>query len=212
MAAPWAAGVKLRIIGKVQGQDCINVMHFATNTVINDAPTRDALILALLTAMLQCCTEKLLPAVSSDYTLLGVDATPIHPQKGDATFKAADPNSVGQLSQSSVSFVATLMEVRTGLGGRSHRGRNFLPPVGEANTANSLIDGGALLDLVEFVTCVAGKFIGQAATEAWRLGVFSRKLAGAAPGDFNAGFTEATQLIVKPAAAKMSSRKIGSGN
>lgn len=212
MAAPWSAGVKLRIIGKVQGQDCINVMHFATNTVINDAPTQDALILALLTAMLQCCTEQLLPAVSSDYQLLGVDATPIHPQKGDATFRDAPANSVGQRSASSVSFVASLMEVRTGLGGRSRRGRNFLPPAGEADTANSLLSVGAINDLTDFVLCVAGKFIGQGATEDWRLGVFSKKLAGAAPGDFNAGFTEATQIIVKQQAAKMSSRKIGSGN
>lgn len=211
MAAPWASGAKLRIIGKLHGQDCINVLHFGTNTVINDPTQLAQLLTALATAMLACVVDSLLPAVTSNYTVTRIEAAQIHPAQGDVIEVAAAPGSVGTLSPVSASFLATLVNIKTGFGGRSKRGKMFLPPVGETEATDSLINAGNMDEIVAFLTCVAGKFIGAGATEDWRLGVYSKKLAG--PGkDFNAGFTEALTLVPSNVIAKMGSRKVGKGS
>ena len=212
MAAPYSLGVRLRIIGKLQGEDCINVMHFGTNTEVSDAGATDALILALLTAMLQCCTEQLLPAASSDYNLQGLEAIPIHPTKGDPHFLAAPADSNGTKSPVSASFLASLVQVRTGLGGRTHRGRIFLPPAGETEMSSSAYTGPEMLALQQFINCVIGKFAKDVGTTEWRLGVLSRKGATNADPAFDTHFTEATSLTASTQVAKMSSRKKGHGN
>lgn len=212
MAAPYALGVRLRIIGKLQGEDCINVMHFGTNTAVSDAGATDALILALLTAMLACVTEQLLPAVTSDYVLTGLEGIPIHPTKGDPHFLPAGTDNQGTASPVSASFLATLVQIRTGLGGKTHRGRIFLPPAGETEMANSTYSSPQMAALQAFITCVIGKFAKDVGTEDWRLGVLSRKGATNANPAFDTHFTEATSLIASNEVAKMSSRKKGHGN
>jgi len=212
MAAPWVAGAKLRIIGKLHGQDCINVLHFATNTQINDPQAAAQLLTALAVAMLQCAFDNLRNAVTSDYTLTKVEASQIYPAPGDVIEKAPDNATVGQLSPASHSFAASLVQIRTGMGGRSKRGRFFLPPVGETETANSLITQGAMDQITAFLNCVAGKFIGNGATEQWRLGVLSRKVLAGNINNFNNAFTEALTLVPTNVVAKMGSRKIGHGS
>lgn len=212
MAAPWAQGVRVRVLGKMQGQDCIQVIHFGTNTVVNDAPSRDALVLALLTAILACITEHLLAASSSDYKLNGVEGTLIYPSPGDPLFLAAPANTVGARGPASCSFITALIQVRTGLGGRTHRGRNFWAPPGEADTTNSTFSSSVMDELTAFVACVAGKFIGASATEQWRLGVLSRKLMNNDPSNFNQGFAEATGMVPSDLAAIMGTRKVGRGS
>ena len=212
MPAPWTQGVRVRIIGRIHGQETVNVLHFATNTVINDSPSRDALILALLVAMLDCIGEHFLNAVTQDWTLVGLEGIPIAPTPGDPIFKAADPGTVGTLSASSTSFIATLVQIRTGLGGRTHRGRVFFPPAGEAGTNNSLIINTVLDEMQLFLQCVLNKFVGIGATEPWRLGVLSRKILNNSPANFDTAFTEATSLTVSDKAAIMGSRKVGRGS
>src|SRR5690242_9991744 len=117
MAAPWAAGAECRIVGNLHGSQCINVFHFATNTVINDDDNLDDLLLQLAQAMLECAVETLLPAVTSDYTLVHVDAKRIAPVRSDPMIATAPAGSVGQRGPTSVSFAASLMNIRTGGGG-----------------------------------------------------------------------------------------------
>jgi hypothetical protein len=212
MAAPWTGGARIRILGKLHGQDTVNVLHFATNTVINDNTARDALILQLMVAVLACVTDQLLDGVTSDWSLQGVEGTPIHPVLGDPQFDGTGAGSEGNLGATSASFIATLVTIRTGLGGRSHRGRFFLPPPGELNTANSIFDAGTVAQIQAFLACLAGKFIGAGATEPWRLGVLSRKKINDVVQPFDNAFTEATSLTVTNLAAIMGSRKVGRGS
>jgi hypothetical protein len=210
MAAPWTGGAKLRIIGKIHGQDCINVLHFATNTVINDPQAVAQLLTALATAMLACAFDNLRAAVTSDWTLTRVEAAQIHPVLGDVVEMAPENATQGQLSAASHSFAATYVRIGTGFGGRRKRGSFYLPPVGETETANSLIAAGSMDQVTAFLKCVAGKFIGAGATEDWRLGVLSRKTLKEG-GTFDTAFTEAIRLTPSNVVAKMGSRKVGKG-
>lgn len=211
MPAPWARGAQCRIVGRLHGSEVINVFNFATNTVVSDGPQLDALLLALATAMLACAFETLLPAVTSDYTLVQCDATGIYPVRTDPVIATAEAGAVGELGPVSASFISSLVNLRTGLGGRRGRGKKFLPPPGELQSANSLMDPGTDLLLKDFLLCLAGKFVGGAKTEQWDLGVLSRTDAGPTNANFNAGFRIVTQMSVNTTLAKMGSRKVGVG-
>jgi len=212
MSAPWSAGARVRILGKLHGQDTVNVLHFATNTVINDNPARDLLILQLLAQVLACVTDQLLAGVTAEWTLTGLEGTAIAPVLSDPQFSAAPPDTNGTLGPCSASFIATLCSIRTGVGGKSHRGRFFLPPAGETNTNTSVLDEGTITAINNFLICLAGKFIGAGASTPWRIGVLSRKLLANTPANFDVAFTEATSLTVSDLAAIMGSRKVGRGS
>lgn len=213
MPAPWSHGARVRIVGEIHGSQCINVMHFATNQVISDNPGElDEQLLQLAQAMLECCVETLLPAVTSDYKLIQVDAARVAPVPSDPIIATAPGDSVGQLAPTSVSFAASLVHIRTGGGGRSGRGRIFLPPPGEAQMTASSIDPGTLLLITEFLLCVGGKFMGAGATTPWLLGVLSQKILANNVANFDAAFRLATSLNPVSNTALLSSRKKGHGS
>lgn len=210
-------GAQVRIKGTLHGQDTVNVLNFATATAISDAGDVSPLLTALLTAVVECVVESLIPAVTQDWTFNAADARII---KNNAGFTVGtDPieqapsggPTQGEGGPCSVSFAAALMNIRTGLGGRSGRGKLFLPPPGEANTTNSAMDGTAATAFAAFAACMLGKFIGGSATTEWRLGVLSRKLAGANLANFNTAFFEASSLPVVSTLAVLSKRKAGHG-
>lgn len=211
MPSPWAAGAQVRVIGEMHGQTTINVLNFATNTVVNDDPNGLALLKALAMAVKECVENNLLPAVTSDWKLVRTDAKKISPTVGDAIDSDAPNSTDGTLSPTSVSFSASLMRISTGGGGRSGRGRLFLPPPGEAEIASSDIDGPTMILIAQFLACVAAKFIGGAATTPWRFGVLSRKKVDNVLPSFDNRFREAVSLSASPVVSCIRSRKKGHG-
>jgi hypothetical protein len=206
MAAPWAAGAEARIVGQLHGQDCINVLHFATNQEVLDQAGIDALLLVLAEALADCVRTSLLPAVTQDYTWLHCDARRIFPTTTDPIVATANAGEIGERGPTSVSFAAMLVNKRTGGGGRRGRGKMFLPPPGEADITASSLDPALVALLIPFLTCLAGKFL-QAATTPWRLGVYSRTQDLAVGSDFNNSFREITQMTPAVDLAKMGSRR-----
>lgn len=204
-------GVRLRIVGEMHGSQVINVLHFNTDAEVFDDIGIDPLLTQLLEAVLACLIETLLPAVTEDYTLKFIDVRPIRGAFGDPLELQAPAGSVGELGPASVSFAASLIQVKTGGGGRSGRGRHYLPPAGEAQTLNSEIDGPTLVLIATFLACLAGKFIGNDATTPWRIGVLSQKLFANTPANFDAAFRPAQSLASVSTVAVMRSRKKGHG-
>lgn len=214
MAAPWAHGAELTVKGRIHGSETNNVWHLATNDATFDNPNalNDALV-ALAEAMLACFVETFLPAVTAEWQLLSVDVRPIHPALGDPVSVAAPALSIGELGPSSVSFACTLVNLKTGGGGKSGRGRKFLPPPDEANMSQSLIDGPVLVQIGLFLACVAGKFLGASPSTPWRLGVYSPTKAKAAiGGGFDNAFRIVTSMAPSTTTAVLTSRKLGSGS
>jgi hypothetical protein len=131
----------------------------------------------------------------------------------DNTEVSVQPNgaAVGELSPTSTSFLSTLLNIKTGGGGKRGRGKTFLPPVGEGEITSSSIDPGTVTLVLAFVTCVIGKFVGANKTTDWFFGVLSKKNLNAAGGSFQTAFRKATTITVNNTVAKMGSRKKGVG-
>lgn len=202
---------QVRIVGELQGQECINVFHVASTQVFVDFESWQTALLALAQAMLECAVTTLLPAVTSDYRLVQCDAQMLAPTKTDLFVATALPGNVGELGPTSVSFAASLVNIRTGTGGRRGRGKKFLPPPGEAQVANSLIDDPTLVLIAAFLACVATKFVGSTPSADWHLGVLSEADRKAPGGTYLNAWREAHSLNPVASLAKMGSRKKGKG-
>jgi hypothetical protein len=213
MPPPWVGVAQGRIIGEIHGQQTVNVLHFATNNAELDNPSNmDAVLLALAQAIRDCVVEFLLPAVTSDWKLVQCDAKRILPVASDPIVDTGVPTDVGQLGPTSVSFASSLMKLRTGGGGRSGRGRNYLPPAGEANITNSSIDAPTLVLLAAFTACVATKFMGANPESGWTLVVLSQKNLAAVGGNMNNATRVVTNINLEADVKRMSSRQKGYGS
>lgn len=213
MPAPWAAIAAVRIHGRVSGQLYNNVIHFATNTVINDPQTLEQLLRDLANAVRDCIMQFLIPASTSDFTFDNVEAFRIHPDPSDPFSADNVVPTLGDLGAQGIGFCSQLVQKRTGTGGRSGRGRIFLPPGPEDQVAAGDWSPAQLALVAAFCACMAGKFIGGSATTVWRLGVFSKKKVGdpPVPQDPDAAFREVLTLTPVAIAAKIGSRKKGKG-
>jgi len=199
-----------RIVGTLHGSECINVFHLDTPLAVNDSDP-NAMLLVLAAAMLDCAIQTLLPAVTQNYRLVHVDAKRLYPDKSDPVIATAPVDSIGQLGPTSVSFAASLANIRTGGGGRQGRGKKFFPPPGEAQVADSVMDEPTLELLTAFLSCLAGKFLGANKTTDWRLGVLSTTHLKTLGGSYPNSFRIATQLSPTATLAVMRSRKVGKG-
>jgi hypothetical protein len=207
---PFQKGVQVEIHGRMHGSKTVNVLNFGADApfVVDNYPED---LTDLLTRVLDCVVQSLLPGVTQDWTCEFVKGKFISPQVTDELTIQANVGSTGQLGPASASFEATLMDIRTGGGGKSGRGRNFLPPPGEAATAQSTIDGPTLILLSQFLLCMTQKFVGPNSSSIWKLGVFSRKIFGGIFANFNQAFRPAVTLTVSPILSIMGSRKLGRG-
>jgi hypothetical protein len=195
MPPPYAAAAQVRIVGTLHGSITNNVLNFATQQQIFDDPgaIRDQLII-LLTAVRDCIRETLLPAVTADWRLVHVEGKSIVPGNSDPVVVTGDVTDVGELGPTSVSFAASLVNVRSGFGGRRGRGRMFLPPPGEPQVANSDIDAGTIILIGAFLTCLAART------------TLANNIA-----NFDSAFREALSLNPVVSLATMHSRKKGVG-
>lgn len=211
MAAPWVAGAKARIVGHVSGQLTVNVLHFATNTQINDATELETMLKALANAIKECVLDTLVPAVTSDWVFSHVEVNRIAPDLSDPFLNDDVVATAGTAGVQGVPFAAQLVALRSGLGGRRGRGRIFLPPAGENVATGGDWDPAAVALVAAFCACMAGKFIGGAATEQWRVGVLSRTIFANTPSNFDEAFHELISMVPQAAIAVMGTRKKGRG-
>lgn len=204
--------VQLVVKCKVNGQDYRNVLHFTTDEVVSDATRRD-LLLALAVAYIACFVDVLIPVLPNTFRFDSVTVKELHPMQSDEYEQLVEgANQLGTAGgQSGPSFVATLIRLRTGKAGRTHRGRMFLPPPTELQMNADTIGDGFYDALVAFAACLAGKFIGAGASTVWRLCVLSKKGVGTPANYALATDTDVIDLLPQRELAVMRRRRLGHG-
>ena len=200
------------IKGKYDGQDYRNILHFGSDIDVNDG-NRNALLLALATAVLDCLINMFMPNSPGNFTVQSVSAKEVYPGTSDEVeaFPGVGQAATGEGGAGLPGFAATVVAIKTGKGGRTKRGRLFLPPPDEANADAGLTSATWQGTVAQFLACMAGKFIGAGKTEDWELGVLSRKGMGSASDYPNATFTPAIALTQRPEIGVMRRRKLSHG-
>ena len=199
--------------GKYDGQDYRNILHFGSDIDVNDG-NRNALLLALATAVLDCLLNMFMPDSPSNFSVQSVSAKEVYPATSDEVeaFPGVGATATGQAGSGLPGFAATVIAIKTGKGGRTKRGRLFLPPPDENNADAGLTSATWQGAVAQFLACMAGKFIGAGKTEDWELGVLSRKGMATASDYANATFTPATSLSQRAEIGVMRRRKLHKGS
>lgn len=201
--------IEARIKGKLHGQETISVLHFGTNDPANDQAALIALLIQLAQAIIFCVINKLLGAVTQDWTFEGVDCKRLAPVLSDVIEVTAQAGSVGTRQQCNASFESIVIKKRSGIGGRRNRGRNFLPPPGDADMTQSVVVlGDAKNFYLDFLACLASSFIGNAASTNFRLLVLSKTTLKQFPGDYDNATVAVTGLELEPTVSTCRSRKV----
>lgn len=199
--------------GTIENQQCENVLYFRCNVATDDVEGD------LIRAIVHCFLTHLVPVMGSTYKFvraLGKRVTPDVGPDVEGGAVGAEVTIGGAEGDAEPSFVSALVSIQTERGGRSGKGRMFIPGVPEEATTASFINPGAAfwLGLVAYVACVVEAFTHVepfAPVQHWSIGVMSRKIGGVKP-PFNAlGFSPATKLTPKALLATTRSRKIGHG-
>ncbi len=205
---PPARVVQVSVKGTLHGVETVNVLNFGTDTV---NPNYVQLCLDII----DCIRTALRPGLTSQWKLNKLVARELYPVLADPIDVYPTTELIGSGLPGLPSFVAALITLNTGGGGRSGRGRIFIAGVVANDTASGRILTGNLAPFTAFLTCMAGKFINQvepAVVRNFQWGVLSRKNAGVSFATANTAFRNVTSTKVSDLLATMHSRKIGVGS
>jgi hypothetical protein len=216
MADTAAAGEVWEVVleGRQESQQVLNVMHFRARGAIADVH------LTLLRQVIVCILTALRPVMGANYQVVrayGKRVSPdvgpvleVMPEIGEAVQGAEEGDTLP-------SYVSLCANIHTTRGGRSGRGRMFIPGIPEAASQGSFIpiDNPFWIGVLAYIACIASSFIHQdelGEANKWDLGVMSRKIGGVKPPYLAAGFARATRITVKNALGTTRSRKVGKGS
>lgn len=204
---------QVRVVGHIDGQETNNVMHFKCASGAGDTDVD----LHLIQVIVQCFVDHLLPVLSSAFTLEKIIWKKVSPALGpEFTSVVASGGAGGGNAQALPSFCSALFSIRTALGGRSHRGRLYIPGIPEAATTNSSFDPNHAFwaGMLAYAVCLVTNFIpgDPVGSNSWAMGVYSRKIGGANfPYGAN-GFTPINDVVAVSQIATTRSRKVGRGS
>lgn len=206
----WQVGIEHRI----EGQQAMNIHYFRTHLGDSDVDTH------LLKAILECFMTHMMPQMPKGYLMMGVHGLRVYPTVGPPYSQLPDAGDIvagDETREALPSFCSTLVSIQSERGGRSGRGRIFIPGVPESATIGSRLnpEHAFWLAVVAYVACITGKFIHSGdfpVANQWEIGVLSRKIGGAKPPFLATGFAPALSLIPKDFLATTRSRKVGRGS
>ena len=202
---------QVRLVGRMEGQETNNVLHFSAKAAGTDVEVD--LILVLLT----CFITHILPVATSSWTLEKVLWKRVHPTLSNEFEVVTGGMGPGGGNAAALpSFNSAVFSIRTNTGGRSHRGRMYLPGIPEAATINSSLDNSNAYwtALLAFAACVMTNFGGGdlPGSSSFQFQVYSRKLGGSTFPYGSAGFTPVISFIPHTPLGTTRSRKVGRGS
>lgn len=212
---PIAAAInslwEVRLNGRLENQICQNVLHFKCVGASADVDINLILVLAA------CFIDNLLPVLTSSYTFESVTWKQVAPSLGVEQTTAPPGAGPGGGSEEALpSYVSAVISKHTDTGGRSHRGRLYIPGIPEDQTTGSFINNPSDLwaGILGFITCVLANFKHPdpaGGTDLFDLIVYSRKIGGSSFPYGLTGVTDVTDLVRHRDLGSTRSRKVGRG-
>lgn len=216
MPTPESAGVVWEVVmeGRQEGQQVLNVWHFRTRTSVDDMELR------VLRACIDCLLTTLRPVLGSNYQFVKARGKRVAPDVGPIVevLPAANEDIQGDSEGDTLpTFASLCVNIHTTRGGRSGRGKFFLPGIPEGATSGSYIEttNPYWVAVAAFLACLAGKFIKAnepLGTNDVEIGVMSRKIGGVKPPYLLTGFAPATGFKPRNIVGTTNSRKVGRGS
>lgn len=199
--------------GRQENQMVLNVLYFRARGAIADVQ------LTLIRQMIVCVLTALRPVMGNSYQIVGARGKRVYPDVGpiiEAGLEVGEEAQGGNDHDSLPSYVSLCINIHTTRGGRSGRGRHFIPGIPEDASQGSFIplDNPFWIAILAYIACIADSFIHQdelVDANKWDLGVLSRKLGNPKPPFLAPQFARAVRLSARNALGTTRSRKVGHG-
>lgn len=204
---------QVNLVGRMEGQETNNIMHFRCVSGAGDGDTELHLIQVLLT----CFITHVLPVLTSAWTLEKIVWKRVSPTLGPEFVSLPEGPAVGGGNAAALpSFASALFSKRTDQGGRSKRGRMYLAGIPENATLGSSLDPSHAFwaGMLAFAVCIIENFTinDPPGSDAWVLCVYSRKIGGDNFPYGLGGFEAITDFTPNLQIATTRSRKVGRGS
>jgi len=137
---PTPEGIKVAVNYLLFGVPCANILTFNNNAPINILDVENYAV-----GVLSLWENSVMPLLSVDLSLIDCTATGMNSQSAYQFVAEPSGSVVGGVSgASSPGNVALCVTLRTGLIGRSQKGRIFLPGIPESSTTGNQFNGTPL--------------------------------------------------------------------
>lgn len=192
-----------RLEGTIDGQQTINTQYWE----ISGGGITPTNLNTLATALLGWFRGTLALQLAEDWNTVRVTCYDLTTENSYIA-EAADSVAGGVASEATPNNVAACVSFRTGIGGRSFRGRNFLPAVpGSVVTLNTISPTWISNILTAYGALIgAGDFLAG-----WQWGVASR-YTGGAPRVSGIISPVTAAIFVNPYVKSMRTREVGKGS
>lgn len=204
---------QVRIHGRIEGQEYINVLHFQAVGGNQD------IVEFLIVVIYLCFLNSLVPALGSGFRLEKVSGKRVAPDVGPEWDYSGDVDDVqvGAAEGDTLpSFVSLRCNIRCARGGRSGKGSFAIAGIPDAATTGSSIIPGSSFETAwkAFVECIRDAFLQgwEFSTKKFHIGVVSRSLGAAKPPYTIDQFSTAVSLTPMLRCGSQVSRKIGHGS
>lgn len=171
--APFASVIQTNIKGRIHGSDTNNIWCFGTNKDPIDIPE-------LLLKITVCIRNHLLPVLSEDFSVSKVTGKQLWPAVQDEVEHV--PTNLDFTGLPALpSFNSVLLRFSTNGGGRSGKGRSFLPGLVANDTQRSMLTSNGFNKYLPFIACLVASFLTAGdppVVPDYHLCVLSRKNAG----------------------------------
>jgi hypothetical protein len=204
--SPYTKVAQVVVDGLLYGQQTNNVLHFATN--IEPMPDPQTL-LGSLEAHIRALWR---PATGSDWTLTRLTFRALYPALLDEVERIPNPAIAATGLPALPGTNAAILALRTGLGGRTHRGRIFAPAIIGNDVTNGKFNDTGLAKWQAVGDDLVVRYKSGGSQGEWEMVVLSRKNA-AAPGGTLASASVAINVVVaRRIPGVIRRRKIGVGS
>lgn len=212
---PVAAAInslwEVRLDGSIEGQKTENVLHFKCVGASADVSLHLILVIAA------CFIDNLLPVLSSAFSFDSITWKQVAPTLGVENVTIPPGAGAGGGNAAALpSYASAVISKRTLTGGRSHRGRMYIPGIPEDQTTGSKITNPSDLwaGIAAFIVCVLTNFKHPdpaGGTDLFDLVVYSRKLGGSSFPYGLTGVSDVDNLVPVQDLGTTRSRKLGRG-
>jgi len=187
----------------VEGQTCENVIHFRSITG-SETPAQ-----IRTSAEFYLATVKGL--ISNEVTFPAIVIKQMTPIAFDETVAAPVTNTAGTRSQPPINnTLALVVTKRTGVAGKTHRGRIYLPGIAADDADNIGLNTGGMATAITTFNNLLATF-GPSGTDLnLQIGIYSRSIGGFNPFT-TAGWQAITGFTVQPVFGNQRRRRIGVG-
>lgn len=204
---------QLDVLMRQEGQKIMNSYFVQVDTTVDSMEER------ALRALLECYLTALIPHSGSGWLIESVRGKEVAPTLGpiyEIQPEATDVVQGEEAGDTLPSHISLCINLHTERGGRSGRGRIFIPGIPESATQGSQVaaTNEYWIALLAFIACLSSKLIhigDPPAANQLSWGVMSRKIGGVKPPYTTAGFARVTRAVARTLVGSSNSRKVGRG-